>query len=53
METKYPNPRIPECEGRKGDPAQLPEDFRSVEGPNHRKPLKEVATDSYPLTIKR
>jgi nitroreductase len=39
--------------GRKGDPAQLPEDFRSVEGPSRRKPLKEIATDSYPLAIQR
>jgi nitroreductase len=35
--------------GRKGDADQLPEDIRSMESPNTRKPLAEVATDKFPL----
>lgn len=35
--------------GRKGDADQLPEDLRSMESPNTRKPLAEVATDRFPL----
>jgi nitroreductase len=35
--------------GRKGDADQLPEDLRTMESPNARKPQAEVATDKFPL----
>ena len=31
--------------GRKGNPAQLPEDLREMESPNTRNPLKEIARE--------
>ena len=36
--------------GRKGDADQLPEDLRTMESPNDRKPLDAVATDKFPLS---
>ncbi|NNL76899.1 MAG: nitroreductase, partial [Desulfobacterales bacterium] len=36
--------------GRKGNADQLPDDLRTMESPNTRKPLSEVATDRFPLT---
>jgi nitroreductase len=35
--------------GRKGDADQLEDDLSSIESPNARKPLSEVATDKFPL----
>ena len=35
--------------GRKGDEEHLPEDLRQMEAPNSRKPLSEVASQTYPL----
>ena len=37
--------------GRKGDTDQLPEDLRAMESPNVRKPLADVATDKFPLSV--
>jgi len=36
--------------GRRGNADQLPDDLRTIESPNTRKPPSEVATDRFPLT---